>query len=112
MASREESPIVILTHALPPAVLGAMLVQVAVIVGGLMIGALALGLFIDARFGSRPLFTLLFALTSLPISAWLTYRLAMRTSARARKAYEAYLESKRSPNGSKQLAESMSSDSF
>ena len=97
MDSRRDAPLVILARALPPAVVGAMLVQVALVVGGLMIGSLALGLFIDAHFATRPLFTLLLAFVSLPVSVWLTYRLALRTSARARKAYEAYLESQRPP---------------
>ena len=97
MDSRRDAPIVILARALPPAVVGAMLVQVALVVGGLMIGSLALGWVVDARFATRPLFTLLFAFVSLPVSVWLTYRLAMRTSARARKVYEAYLDSMRSP---------------
>ena len=95
MASRKESPLVILMHALPPAVVGVMILQIAVIVGCLVIGSLALGLFVDTRVGTKPLFTLLFALISLVVSAWLTYRIALRTSAKAQKAYQAYLESKR-----------------
>ena len=112
MDSRKDSPIVILTRALPPAVVGAMLVQVAVIIGGLMIGSLALGLFIDGHFGTRPLFTLLLAFVSLPVSVWLTYRLAMRTSAKARQAYEAYLESKRAPAHGQPAAESAHVERF
>ena len=95
MESRKDSPIVILTRALPPAVIGAMVIQVALIIGGLMIGSVFLGLFVDARMGTRPLFTLILALLSLPVSVWLTYRLAMKTVTKARIAYDAYLESKR-----------------
>src|SRR5665811_2203348 len=95
MGSRKESPLAILTHALPPAVVGAMILQIAVIVGGLVIGSLALGLFADKQFGTRPLFTLLFALISLFVSVWLTYRIAVRTTTKAQKAYQVYLDGKR-----------------
>ena len=87
MGSRNESPLVILARALPPAVVGAMVAQVALVVGGLMIGALLLGMFLDARLGTRPALTLALAFISLPLSVWLTYRIALRTSARARAAY-------------------------
>jgi hypothetical protein len=82
-------------HALPPAVVGIMVLQIAVIVGSLIIGSLVLGLFADKQFGTRPLFTLLFALISLLVSVWLTYRIALRTSAKAQRAYQVYLDSKR-----------------
>ena len=102
MSTRKESPIVILTRALPPAVLAGMVVQVGLVIGGLMIGSLALGLFIDARLATKPLFTLGLAFIALPLSVWLTYRIAMRASARARAEYEAYLESQRAPAPEKQ----------
>ena len=98
MSSRKESkesPIVILTRALPPAVVGTMVLQIAGVVGCLMIGSVALGLLADARFGVRPIFTLLFAIISLFVSVWLTYRIALRTSARAQKAYQTYLDKQR-----------------
>lgn len=97
MNSRKESPLVILSRALPPGVVAAMVMQVAAIVGGLMIGALALGFFLDGAFGTKPLYILALAFISLPLSVWLTYRVAMRASARASREYQAYLESKHSP---------------
>ncbi len=95
MDSRKESPVVTLMHALPPAVIGAMVLQVAAAVGALMLGALAAGLFADARLGTRPLFTLLLALAGTLFSLWLTYRIALRTSAKAREAYQAHLAQRR-----------------
>jgi hypothetical protein len=92
MDSRKESPIVILMHALPPAVIGAMALQIAVAIGLTMAGFLAAGLFADTRLGTRPLFTLLLTFVSLLVSMGLTYRIALRTSARARDAYQAYLD--------------------
>jgi F0F1-type ATP synthase assembly protein I len=71
-----------------------MVIQVALIIGGLMIGSVFLGLFVDARLDTRPLFTLVLSFVSLPISVWLTYRLAMKTVSKARATYEAYLHSK------------------
>jgi F0F1-type ATP synthase assembly protein I len=112
MSSRKESPLVILTRALPSAVVAGMVVQVGLIVGGLMIGSLALGLFIDARFATKPLFTLGLAFIALPLSIWLTYRVAMRASARARAQYEAYLESQRAPANQADEARGASSEAF
>lgn len=105
MKTRKESPLVILTRALPPAVVAVMLVQVGVIVGGLMIGSLALGFFIDARLATKPLFTLGLAFIALPLSTWLTYRLAMLTSAKARAQYEACQESRRAAEDPAQPAD-------
>jgi F0F1-type ATP synthase assembly protein I len=96
MEGRRDSPVVILARALPPGVIAAMLLQIAVIVGAVMIGSVLLGLAIDARAGTRPLFTLVLGLLSLPLSAWLTYRIALRAIAKARAAYETYLASQRS----------------
>ena len=112
MSSRKESPLVVLTRALPPAVVASMVVQVALVTGGLMIGSLALGLFLDARFATKPLFTLGLAFIALPLSVWLTYRLAMRTSARARAQYEAYLESERATKNQAEAATGASSEAL
>lgn len=97
MGNQKESPWVLLLRALPPAVMGSMVFQIAILVGGLILGAVVLGLFLDARLGTRPLLTLGLAIASLPLSVWLTYRLAMRTVTRARAAYEAYARQKRQP---------------
>ena len=106
MGSRKESPLAILMHALPPAVVGTMVLQIAAIVGCLVIGSLVLGLFADKQLGTKPLFTLLFALISLFVSVWLTYRIAVRTSAKAQKAYQVYLDSKRAAAQQEQQAHS------
>jgi F0F1-type ATP synthase assembly protein I len=106
MGSRKESPLAILMHALPPAVVGTMVLQIAAIVGCLVIGSLVLGLFADKQLGTKPLFTLLFALISLFVSVWLTYRIALRTSAKAQKAYQVYLDSKRAAAQQEQQAHS------
>jgi uncharacterized protein YacL len=108
MGSRKESPLAILMHALPPAVVGTMVLQIAAIVGCLVIGSLLLGLFADKQLGTKPLFTLLFALISLFVSVWLTYRIAVRTSAKAQKAYQVYLDSKRAAAQQEQQAHSNS----
>jgi len=94
MGNDKESPIVLLMRALPPAIVGAMVFQIAIVVGGLILGAILLGLFLDTQLGSRPLLTLGLGIISLPLSVWLTYRIALRAIARARAAYEAHLRSK------------------
>ncbi len=94
MGNDRESPIVLLIRALPPAIVGAMVFQIAIVVGGLVLGAIVLGLFLDTQLGTRPLLTLGLGITSLPLSVWLTYRIALRAIAKARAAYEAHLRNK------------------
>ncbi len=94
MGNDRESPIVLLIRALPPAIVGVMIFQIAIVVGGLVLGAILLGLFLDVQLGTRPLLTLGLGIVSLPLSVWLTYRIALRTIARARAAYEAHLRNR------------------
>ncbi|MCS7060461.1 MAG: AtpZ/AtpI family protein [Anaerolineae bacterium] len=99
MGNDRESPIALLIRALPPAIVGAMVVQIAFVVGGLVLGSILLGLFIDSQLSTRPLFTLGLGIVSLPLSVWLTYRIALRAIAKARAAYEAHLRSKAAKAG-------------
>jgi hypothetical protein len=109
MESHKDPAIVILMRALPPAVVGVMVFQIALLIGGLMIGSIMLGLFIDTQAGTRPLFTLLLAFVSLPLSVWLTYRVALRTVSKARAAYQAYQESKHATTAEAQSQTSQTS---
>ncbi len=95
MGTRKESPFVLLLRALPPAVVGVMTFQIALAVGGLVLGAIITGLWLDAQLGTRPLLTLGLGVLSLPVSVWLTYRIAMRALARARASYEAWAQRQR-----------------
>lgn len=94
MGSEKESPIALLIRALPPAIVGAMVFQIAIVVGGLVLGSILLGLFLDTQLGTRPLLTLGLGIVSLPLSVWLTYRIALRAIAKARAAYEAHVQKK------------------
>lgn len=91
MDSRKESPVVTLLRALPPALIGVMIFQIAAAVGFLMLGMVAAGLYIDSHFGTRPVLTLLLALAGALLSVWLTFRIALRTSAKAHDVYQAHL---------------------
>ena len=82
-------------RALPPAIIGVMVFQIALIVGALVLGSVLLGIFLDLQLGTKPMLTLGLGIVSLPISVWLTYRIALRTIAKARASYEAYEQSKR-----------------
>ena len=95
MGNQRESPFVLLLRALPPAIVGVMVFQIAIAVGVLMLGAVVAGLLLDMRLGTRPLLTLILGIASLPLSVWLTYRVALRTIAKARASYEAYAQDKR-----------------
>lgn len=55
----------------------------------LLVGAgLGLGLWLDARFDTRPIFTLLFVLGSVPITMYLLFRMVMSNTARLQRLAE------------------------
>lgn len=83
----QASPLVIFMRAFPPGIVGVMVVQIALIIGVLMIGSVFLGLTLDKQFGTRPLLVLVLPIASSFLSVFLTYRLGMRTVAKSRQAY-------------------------
>lgn len=95
MKTNPDHPLVILSKALPAKVVGVLIFQVAFLVGFLIFGSVVLGIAADRALGTRPLLTLGLGIISLPAAVWLTYRLAMRASANARRHYEEYVESKK-----------------
>jgi F0F1-type ATP synthase assembly protein I len=50
---------------------------VGVVTLGIVIGALLLGLLLDAQLGTKPLFTILILLGSVPITIFVMFRLAL-----------------------------------
>ncbi|HQX75586.1 MAG TPA: AtpZ/AtpI family protein [Thermoflexales bacterium] len=84
---KKENPLVIMSKAFPPSVVAMMMMQILLVVGGVIIGAIVLGLALDARFGTRPLLTLGLGVISLPVAVFLTYWLAMRSAKKSRQAY-------------------------
>lgn len=53
-----------------------------------VLGALALGLWLDARFDTRPLFTLFFVLGSVPITMYLLFRMVLANTERLQRLAE------------------------
>lgn len=92
----QEPPFVIFIKAFPPTIVGAMVMQIALIIGVLMIGSVFLGLALDKQLGTRPLLVLLLPITGTFISVFLTYKLGMRTVAKSRQAYLKWKEAKES----------------
>lgn len=92
---KRESPFVIFLRAFPPQIIAAMVVQIALINGALMIGGVFLGLALDRQFGTRPLLTLALPIFGALLSVLLTYHMAMRTVTRSRKAYLDWVEAQR-----------------
>ena len=84
---RRESPLVIFIKAFPPQIVGIMVLQIALINGVLMIGAVFLGMALDRQFGTRPLFTLVLPIVGAITSVLIAYLMAMRTVKKSRKAY-------------------------
>ncbi len=54
-----------------------VLVQVGCLTVLLILGALGAGLWLDARFDTRPLFTLVLVLGSVPVTIYLLFRIVM-----------------------------------
>ena len=61
--------------------LAAMMSQVGCVTVVIVVGALLGGLWVDSRFDTRPLFTILFVLLSIPVSLYSLVRVALSTAA-------------------------------
>ncbi len=92
--SNRESPLVIFIKAFPPRIIAGMMLQLALINGALMVGAVFLGMSLDARLGSRPWLTIALPLVGALLSMGVAYRLAMITTRKSRKAYLDWLAAK------------------
>ncbi|MCX6017593.1 MAG: AtpZ/AtpI family protein [Chloroflexi bacterium] len=93
MRSRNtDHPMVIFKNAFPPTVIGAMVVQVALINGVLILGGVFGGIYLDRQFGSKPLLTLALGIGGAIAAGVLTFVAAMRTVKRAREAYLKYAD--------------------
>ncbi|MBX7213202.1 MAG: AtpZ/AtpI family protein [Thermoflexales bacterium] len=96
MKKEKDPPLVILSRALPAGVIAQMVLRIGFAVVALVFGSVLLGLFIDTRVtNTKPLFTLLLSIIGAIASVWVTYKLAMGTVPRARKAYEDWAEAKK-----------------
>jgi F0F1-type ATP synthase assembly protein I len=61
---------------------------------GIVFGALLLGLFLDNQMGTRPIFTILVMLGSVPITIFIMFRLALGAVAKMKIAQPAKKEEK------------------
>lgn len=80
--SQKPSSPITFRKAFPPSIIGPMLFQILVIVGGLVVGAVYLGKFLDARFNTGPWLTVVLFLIASFIAVPITYRLGMRAIAK------------------------------
>jgi F0F1-type ATP synthase assembly protein I len=76
--SQKPSSPITFRKAFPPSIIGLMFVQIAVIVGGLIVGAVYLGKFLDARFATRPWLTVVSFLIATFVALPVTYSLGMK----------------------------------
>ena len=83
--SQKPSSPITFREAFPPRIMGLMMLQIAVIVGGLIVGAVFIGMFLDVRFDTKPWLTVVFFLVASFIAVPVTYRLGMRTIAKVKK---------------------------
>ncbi len=58
--------------------LAGLLGQVGCLTVIVVLAALGLGLWLDARLSTRPLFTLVFVVGSMPVTIYMIYKIAMR----------------------------------
>lgn len=61
--------------------LASMMSQVGCVTVVIVIGALLLGLWVDSQFDTKPLFTIVFLLGSIPVSLYSLVRVALSTAA-------------------------------
>ncbi len=61
--------------------LAAMLSQIGCVTVVIVIGALLLGLWVDNQFHTKPVFTILLLLLSIPINVYSLVRVALKTAA-------------------------------
>ena len=61
--------------------LAAMMSQIGCVTVVIVVGALLGGLWVDSLFNTRPLFTVLFLLLSIPVSLYSLVRVALSTAA-------------------------------
>ncbi len=61
--------------------LAAMMSQVGCVTVVIVVGALLGGLWVDSRFDTRPLFTIIFVLLSVPVSMYSLVRVALSPAA-------------------------------
>ncbi len=61
--------------------LAGMLSQVGCVTVVIVVGALFAGLWVDSLFNTRPVFTILFLLASIPVSVYSLVRVALSTAA-------------------------------
>jgi F0F1-type ATP synthase assembly protein I len=64
--------------------LAGMMSQVGCVTVVIVVGALLAGLWVDSQFDTRPLFTVLFLLISIPVSLYSLVRIALSTAAQFR----------------------------
>jgi F0F1-type ATP synthase assembly protein I len=62
-------------------VLATTVAQIGCVTVFIILGALALGLVLDSQLGTKPLFTLLLVLASIPLSLYILVRIALSTAA-------------------------------
>lgn len=61
--------------------LASMMSQVGCVTVVIILGALLLGLWVDSQFDTKPLFTIVFLLGSIPVSVYSLVRVALSTAA-------------------------------
>jgi hypothetical protein len=90
-----DHPLVIFKNAFPPTVIGAMVVQVALINLVLILGGVFVGMYLDRQLASKPLLTLTLGIGGAIAAGVLTFVTAMRTVKRSREAYLKYAEQRK-----------------
>ena len=81
-------------NAFSPRVVGMMALQIAVIVGGMIVGAVYLGKFLDAQFNTAPWLSTILAVGSTFPAFYITYRLGKRAIARSEPEFQQWKQAR------------------
>lgn len=79
---KEPGPGNLIFNVLSAKTIGLMVLQIAIIVGALVLGAVSLGRFLDELWDTRPWITVILAFASSIAACFITYRIGMRAVAR------------------------------
>ena len=77
----------IFVKAFPPSVIGLMMVQIALVIGPLTVGAIFLGRYLDAQWNTRPWIMVGLLTLSSILSTFIVYRLGQRAVDKSQDAF-------------------------
>jgi len=107
---QKKSPLEIFMRAFPPQIIIQMIVIIALLNGFLLVNSVLLGRELDRMWDSSPLWVLILLVFSALIGLFITYRVAVVTARRARRAYLQWVEAEKRAEAPAESAASVTTD--